>query len=140
MSESRYEKVASEQIVAVRFRMKAQFDEVVVRLLEAALGTGFSLLKIMGDGERVYPFGGRNAARTASSWRAELSWHAPTLMSGWRLEVFMKRAELFLGLPGGVRLELGGGHRNPRDGVRGLRRARLFGTADEVGTLLDPQS
>ena len=136
MSESRYH----EQIIAVRFRMKASADEVVVHLLEAVRGTGFSLLKVFGDGDRVYPFGDRNPARSASSWRAELFWDSPMLMSGRRLEVFLKRAEVFLELPGGVGLELGGGQRNPREDVRGVRRAPLFGARDEVRTLLDEKS
>ena len=119
MSESRY-LTAPEQIIAVRFRIKASADEVVARLLEAVRGTDLSLLKVFGDGDRVYPFEGRNPARSlsASSWRAELFWHSPTLMSGEGLEVFMKRAEIFLELPGRVRLELGGGQRNPREDVQ----------------------
>ena len=142
MPESRYHKVRSEQIIAVRFRMKASSDEVVAHLLEAVRGTELTLLKVFGDGDRVYPFEGRDPARSlsASSWRAELFWHSPTLMSGRRLEVFLKRAEVFLELPGGVGLELGGGQRNPREDVRGVRRARLFGAGDEVRTLLDEKS
>ena len=133
MSESRYH----EQIIAVRFRMKASADEVVVHLHEAAKGTGFSLLKVFGDGDRVYPFEGGNPARSASSWRAELFWGSPTPMSGWRLEVFLKRAEVFLDLSGGVGLALGGGQRNPREDVRGVRRTQRVGADDEVRTLLD---
>ena len=135
MPKSRYHKATGEQIVAVRFRMKGSFDEAVAGLLEAARGTGFSLLKVTGDGERVYPFEGRNPAQTASSWRAELLWGSHALMSGWRLETFMKRAELVLELPGGVRLELGGGQRTPQEDVRGVRRARQLGADDdEVST------
>ncbi len=140
MPESRYHKVRSEQIIAVRFRMKASSDEVVAHLLEAVRGTELSLLKVFGDGDRVYPSEGRDPARSASSWRAELFWDSPTLMSGRRLEVFLKRAEVFLELPGGVGLELGGGQRNPREDVRGVRRARLLGASDEVRTLLDKKS
>ena len=39
-------------------------------------------------------------------------------MSGWRLEIFMKRAEIVLKLPGRVRLELGGGQQNLRGDVQ----------------------
>ena len=82
MSESRDHKPPGEQIIAVRFRMKASSDEVVAHFFEAVRGTDLSLLKVFGDGDRVYPFEGRNRARSASSWRAELFWHSPTLMSG----------------------------------------------------------
>ena len=139
MSESRYLK-APEQIIAVRFRMKASADEVVAHLLEAVGGIDLSLLKLFGDGDRVYPFEGRNPARSASSWRAELFWHSPTLMSGWILEIFLKRAKFFLGLRDRVQLELGGGQRNPREDIRGVRRARLWRSGDEVRTRLDKKS
>ena len=120
MPESRYHKVRSEQIIAVRFRMKASSDEVVAHLLEAVRGTELTLLKVFGDGDRVYPFEGRDPARSlsASSWRAELFWHSSTLVSGGGLEVFLKRAKFFLEVPDGVRLELGGGQRNPREDVQ----------------------
>ncbi len=119
MSDSRHHKVRSDQVIAVRFRMKASSDEVVAHLLHSARGTDLSLLTVFGDGDRVYPFEGRNPARSASSWRAELFWHSPTLMSGWILEIFLKRAEIFLEVPGGVGLELGGGQRNPREEIVG---------------------
>jgi len=120
MSESRYHKVRSEQIIAVRFRMTASADEVVAHLLEAVRGTNLSLLKVIGDGDRVYPFEGRDPARSlgASSWRAELFWYSPTLMSAGGLELFLKRAKFFLEVPSGVRLELRGGQRNPREDVQ----------------------
>ena len=142
MPESRYHEARGEQVIAVRFRMKASADEVVARLLEAVRGTDLTLLKVFGDGDRVYPFEGRNPARSlsASSWRAELFWHSPTLMSGWRLEVFLKRAEIFLELPRRVRLEIGGGQRNPRGDVHRVRRARLSGAGDEAPTPLDKKS
>ena len=142
MPESRYHEVRSEQVFAVRFRVKASADEVVAHLLEAVRGSELTLLKVFGDGDRVYPFEGRDPARSlsASSWRAELFWHSRTLMSGWRLEVFMKRAEIFLELPGRVRLEIGGGQRNPREDVRAVRRARLSRTGDEAPTPLDKKS
>ena len=140
MPESRYHKARSEQIIAVRFRMKASSDEVVAHLLEAVRGIDLSLLKLFGDGDRVYPFEGRNPARSASSWRAELFWHSPTLMSGWILEIFLKRAKFFLGLRDRVQLELGGGQRNPREDVRGVRRARLSEAGDEAPTPLDKKS
>ncbi len=140
MSESPYHKVRCEQIMGIRFRMKASADEVVAHLLEAVRGTELTLLKVFGDGDRVYPFEGRNPAQSASSWRAELFWHSPTLMSGWRLEVFMKRAEIFLELPGRVRLEIGGGQRNPREDVRGVRRAQRVGADDEVRAPLDQKT
>ena len=70
MSETRYHTAPDEQILAVRFRMKASSDEVVAHLLEGARGTDLSLLEVFGDGDRVYPFEGRNPARSASSWGA----------------------------------------------------------------------
>ncbi|MCH7891109.1 MAG: hypothetical protein IH921_06360 [Gemmatimonadetes bacterium] len=140
MPESRYHKARSEQVIAVRFRMKASADEVVARLLDSVRGTDLSLLKVFGDGDRVYPFEGRNPARSASSWRAELFWHSPTLMSGWILEIFLKRAKFFLGLGDRVQLELGGGRRNPREYVGGVRRARLWRSGDEVPAPLDKKS
>ncbi len=115
MPESRYHEARGEQIIAIRFRMRASADDVVIRLLEAARRTDLSLLKVLGDGDRAYPFDGRNPARSASSWRAEFCWRSPVLNPGWQLEVFLSRAELWLELPGGVRLELGGGERNPRE-------------------------
>ena len=118
MPESRYHEARGEQLIAIRFRMKASADEVVARILEVVRGTDLSLLKVFGDGDRVYPYEGRNPARSASSWRAEFFWHSPTLMSGWRLVVFLKRAEIFLGLPSRVGLELRGGQRNPREDVQ----------------------
>ena len=119
MSESRYHKVRSEQVIAVRFRMKASADEVVAHLLEVVRGTNLSLLKVFGDGDRVYPFEGPDLAwsESASSWRAELFWHSHTLVSGGGLELFLKRAKIFLETPGRVRLEIGGGQRNPREDV-----------------------
>ena len=112
MPEPRHDKARGVQIVAVRFRKKASVDEVVAHLLEAVRRTDLFLLKVFGDGNRLYPFAGQNPARTASSWRAELSC-AP----GVNLEVFMARAELFLELPRGVRLEPGGGRRPLREDV-----------------------
>ena len=105
MPEPRHHKARGVQIVAVRFRKKASVDEVVARLLEAVRRTDLFLLKVFGDGNRLYPFAGRNRYRTASSWRAELAWGCPAV----DLEVFMARAELCLELPSGVRLEPGGG-------------------------------
>ena len=114
MPESLYHKVRSEQIIAVRFRMKASSDEVVAHLLEAVRGTDLSLLTVFGDGDPVYP----HEVRSAFSWRAELFWQSPTHRSGWILEIFLKRAEIFLEVPGGVGLQLGGGQRNPREDVQ----------------------
>ena len=119
MPESRYHEVRSEQFIAIRFRMKASADEVVARLLDSVRQTDLSLLTVFGDGDRVYPFEGRNPARSASSWRAELFWHSPTLMSGWQLEIFLKRAKFFLQLRDRVQLELEGGQRDPREDVVG---------------------
>ena len=113
MPESRHHEAHVVQIIAVRFRMTASVEEVVARLLEAVRRTDLFLLKVFGDGNRLYPFAGRNPARTASSWRAELSWSSPAV----DLEVFLWRAELFLELPGGVRLEPGGGRRPLREEV-----------------------
>lgn len=131
MTESRGHETSDPQIVAVRFRMKASADEVVARLLEAVRRTDLSLLHVVGDGSRVYPFGGRSPAQNASSWRAELLWRSASFRPGWQLEVFLRRAELFLELPGGVRL-VGGGQRSPRKGGRERRHARSFGRVDEV--------
>ena len=79
MPESRYHEARGEQVIAVRFRMKASADEVVAHLLEAVPGIDLSLLKVFCDGDRVSPFEGRNPAGSlsASSWRAELFWHSP---------------------------------------------------------------
>ncbi len=107
MSES-YRNISGEPIIAVRFRKAEFFDDVVIHLLEAATGTGFSLLTVAGDGERVYPFEGRNPALRASLWCAELIWLPPILMPECRLEAFLKRAELFLELPGGGQVQLEG--------------------------------
>ena len=115
MPESRYHEVQGDRVFAVRFGMKASSDEVVAHLLEATRGTDLTLLKVFGDGDCVYSVEGQNRARSASSWRAELFWRSPTLMSGWRREVFLKRAKNSLRLPGRVQLEMGGGQGNPRD-------------------------
>ena len=82
MPESRYYEGGDEQIIAVRFRMQASADEVVARLLEAVRRTDLSLLGVRGDGVRDYPFDGRNPARTASWWRAELVRRSPALKTG----------------------------------------------------------
>ena len=113
MPEPRHEEARDVQIITIRFRMKATVEEVVTGLLEAVRRTGFGLLRVGGDGNRVYPFAGRNPARTASSWRAELSRNSPTA----DLEVLVARAELFLEAPGRVRLEPGGGRRALRQEV-----------------------
>ena len=113
MPESRNHEARAEQIIGVRFRLKASADEVVARLLEAVRRTDLSLLKVRGDGVRVYPFGGRNPAWGASSWRAELFWHSPALKLEWPLEDFLVRAELLLDSPAGLRLERGRGQRSP---------------------------
>ena len=118
MPESRHHEARGEQFIAIRFRMKASADEVVARLLDSVRQTDLSLLTVFGDGDLVYPLEGRNPARSASSWRAELFWRSRALNSGWHLEVFLKRAEFFLEVPGGVGLELGGGPRNPREDVQ----------------------
>ena len=140
MSEARHHKKHDEQIIAVRFRGKASSDEVVANLLDSIRGTDLTLLTVFGDGDRVYPFEARNPARSASSWRAELVWHSPTLMLGGRLEAFLKRAAFLLELPGRVRLELGGGRRNRREDVRGVLRVWLLGAGDEARTPLDKKS
>ena len=134
MTETRYREARCEKVFAVRFKVTASSEEVVARLLEAARGTELTLLKVFGDGDRVYPLEGPDLAwsESASSWRAELFWHSSSLMSGWRLEVFLKRAEIFLETPGRVRLEIGGGQRNPREDVRAVRRARLSGAGGEA--------
>ena len=119
MPESRRHEDLGERIIAVRFQMKATADEVVARLLESVRQTDLLLLKVFGDGDRVYPFEGRNPARSASSWRAELFLRCPTSKAGEHLEVFLARAELFLELAGGVRLEVGGGQRRSEKEVVG---------------------
>ena len=113
MPEPRHPEARGVQRVAVRFRKKTSVEEVVARLLDAVRETDLFLLEVSGDGNRLYPFAGRNPGRTASSWRAALSWSSPAI----NLEVFLKRAELFLELPGGVRLEPGGGRRPLREAV-----------------------
>ena len=118
MPESRHHEARGEQFIAIRFRMKASADEVVARLLDSVRQTDLSLLTVFGDGDLVYPLEGRNPARSASSWCAELFWRSRALNSGWHLEVFLKRAEFFLGLGDRVQLELGGGQRNPREDVQ----------------------
>ena len=119
MPESGREEDPGEQIVAIRFRTNASADEVVARLLESVRRTDLSLFKVFGDGVRVYPFGARNPGWSASSWRAELLWCSPAIKPGWHMEVFLKRAELFLELPGEIRLELGGGQRHSESEVVG---------------------
>ena len=105
MPKSRNHETRGARSIAVRFQMRASADEVAARLLESVRRTDLSLLKVFGDGECVYPFTGRDPARTASEWRAELSWNHPAIKPGWFLELFLARAELFLELPGGMRLE-----------------------------------
>ena len=102
MPESGQHEPHSAQIIAVRFRMTASVEEVVARLLEAIRPIDVSLLKVFGDENHLYPFEGRNPARTASSWRAEFYWGASV-----RLQDFLGRAELSLGCLGGVWLEAG---------------------------------
>ena len=68
MPESTHHEARGEQIIAFRFQTRASADYVVARLLEAVRGTDLSLLNVVGDGDRVYPSEGRNAARSASSW------------------------------------------------------------------------
>ena len=99
MPESRYREKRGVQVIAVRFRMKASSDEVVARILDSVRQTDLLLLKVFGDGDRVYPFEGRNPVRSASSWCVELSWRSSALDSGWHLEAFLARAEFFLEVP-----------------------------------------
>ena len=117
MTDSQLRGTQSEDIIAVRFRMEATADEVVARLLESVRRTDLSLVTVYGDGQRVYPFAARDATLAASSWRAELLWGSAAIKPGWQLEVFLRRAETFLELPGGLRLELGGGRRGLREKV-----------------------
>ena len=131
MPESPYHEAKNENIIAVRFRMKASVDEVVARILDSVRQTDLTLLTVFGDGDHLYPDAGRNPDRRASSWRAELFWRSRALNAGWHLEVFLKRAEFFLEVPGGVALEMGAGQRNPREDVRGVSRATLLEAADE---------
>lgn len=77
MPQSRYHKARSEQVVAIRFRIEASAEEVIARLFEAIRGIELTLLKVVGDGHRVYPSEVGDPDRSASSWRAELFWHSP---------------------------------------------------------------
>ncbi len=119
MRESSYHEAPGEQIIAIHFRMKASIHEVVARIFDAIRETDLSLLKILGDGDRVYPSEDRKPVWRASSWRAELLWRSRALNSAHHLEVFLARAEFFLELPGGVQLELGGGQGNPLEDLVG---------------------
>ena len=101
MPESHNHEARSAQIIAVCFQMRASVDDVVARLLEVVRPTDVSLLKVFGDGDRVYPFEGRDPALTASSWRAELYWG----VRAGELEDFLDRTERVLDCPGGVQLE-----------------------------------
>ena len=100
MPEPRHHEARGVRLVAVCFRKETSVEEVVARLLEAIRPIDVSLLKVFGDENHLYPFEGRNPARTASSWRAELYWGASA-----RLQDFLGRAELSLGCLGGVWLE-----------------------------------
>ena len=60
---------------------------------------------VLGDGLIMKPDLEETLPAPVSETHAELFWHSPTLMSGWILEIFLKRAEIFLGLPGRVRRE-----------------------------------
>ena len=94
LPEPRYHEARGVQIVAVRFQRKTSVEEVVARLLETVRRTELTLLKVFGDGDRVYPFEGRHLAwsGSASSWRVELSWHSPTIMSLRRSRLSLQRA------------------------------------------------
>ena len=88
MPEPRHHEARGVRLVAVCFRNETSVEEVVARLLEAVRRTDLFLLKVYGDGNRLYPFAGRNPAQTASSWRAELSWNSPPpsiWRSSWRV-------------------------------------------------------
>lgn len=111
MHESHKHARRSGPLVAIHFRTNASSDEVVPQLFKAIRGTDLSLLAVFADGQRVHPSEVGEPARLASSWRAELFWHSPTLMSGWRLEVFLTRVKTFLELPGRPQLEIEGGRR-----------------------------
>ena len=119
MPEARRDEDLDDRIIAIGFRVEASADEVVARLFESVRRTDISLLQVFGDGDRVYPFEGRNPARSASSWRAELFCVSPASKAGLHLEVFLARAELFLDLPGEVRLVVAGGRRRSEKEVVG---------------------
>ena len=127
MPESRYHEARSEQTIAVRFRMKASSDEVVAHLFEAVRGTDLTLRKVFGDGDLVYPFEGGNPAEARLRGAQSSSGTLPPSCQGGGWRSSLKRAEIFLEVPGRVRLEIGGGQRNPREDVRGVRRAQLSG-------------
>jgi len=102
MPEFQLHTAQSEGTVEIHFRVEATADEVIARLLEAVRRTDLSLLTVVGDELRVYPFEGRNETRLASEWYAELLWRgADTSDLGWHWEVFVRRAELFLHGPVG---------------------------------------
>ncbi len=65
MPELRYHPTPGDQVIAVRFRMKAPADEVVARILDSVRRTEISLHKVFGDGHRVYPSECRNPLGSA---------------------------------------------------------------------------
>lgn len=65
LPEPRHHEAREARIITIRFRMKASADHVVARLLEAVRPIDVSLLKVFGDGNRLYPFDGSNPTRTA---------------------------------------------------------------------------
>ncbi len=134
MLESQPRRAQSERFITIRFRMRSTSDAVVARLLEAVRRTDLSLVTVSGDGHRVYPFGPKSPARSASLWRAELLWRVDLHKPGWHLELFLYRAELFLDCPDGVRLQPpGGGWKSGREG-QDVSRTRLREVPDRVRT------
>ena len=100
----RSDKFSADRITRIRFQVDASVDHVTARLLESVRRTDLSLLTVTGDDHGVYPFGARNAIQAASSWRAELLWREGAT-DDWHLEVFLRRADLFLDCPDGVQVE-----------------------------------
>lgn len=85
-----------DRITTIRFRVDATVDQVVARLLESVRRTEISVLTLEADGQTVYPLGSKSAPASASSWRADMLWTDAPLDVALHLEVFLKRAELFL--------------------------------------------
>ena len=97
-----------DQCIAVHFCMNAETEEVTARLLRAVQWTDLTLVQLLCDGERAYPFGRPRTATTESSWRAEFLWASSAPEAVWRLEIFTGAAQFLLGLPGGVQIKMGG--------------------------------
>lgn len=125
----------NERITAIRFRTESTVDHVTARLLEAVRRTDLFLLTVTGDGNRVYPFEARNPTQSASSWCAELFWCEGASDMGSHLEVFRRRAELFLDCRDGVHVVPKG--RRRRASRRHPRSRGAYGLDGAFGSVLD---